>query len=301
MTTFPIVNKDNELVFRILGSTGYMLGIPVYFDLFFIFCSILTLVSQLIYYSNYKRRVSPTFLCLFRMMSGAIPPKALGLTDPEVVVRICRQSKKWFKWLKWHNDYWMTFLSPLYILPVYYYKTTFLEMMIFGIPNAIHFTLWARYYWNIFFYQFPTFLFLCSYLNIKINALNAIAKQMTRSRRFVGVGKLIRLYHSIADEIHEYNTTYWSKFMLNFWFFYGLTVILLLYIVIFISIEFVTKSTLYYVMFIFITSFLMLVMKASSVNHSAKCSHLKIDSLYVSYSQHKRHPTKSRLLTKFKV
>ena len=195
----------------------------------------------------------------------------------------------------------MTFLSPLYILPVYYYKTTFLELVIFGIPNAIHFTLWVRYYWNIFFHQFPVFLFMCSYLNIKINALNAIAKQMTRSRRFVGVGKLIRSYHSIADEIHEYNTTYWSKFMLNFWFFYGLTVILMLYIVIFISMEFVTKSILCYILFAFATSFLMLVLKASSVNHSAQYSHTTIGSLYVSYSHHERHPKNSRLSTKFKV
>ena len=295
------LSEDNELVFRMLASTGHFLGIRLYFDLYFFLCSVLTLGSQLIYYYNYKQEVCPTFLRLFSMMSGTIPPKALGLTDPEVVVRMCRQSKKWFTFLKWHNDYWMTFLSPLFILPFYYYKTTFLETIIFGIPNAIHFTLWCRYYWNIFFYQFLVFHYMCSYLKTKIKALNATAKQMTRSRKLVGVWKLIRSYHSIADEINEYNTTYWSLFLLNFWLSYGLTVILLLYIDLFIYMVLITKFILYYVLFAFVTSFLMLILKASSVNHWAKCSHVRIASLYVSYSLYNRQPKNSRLFTKFKV
>ena len=295
------LSDNHELIFRMFGSTGHLMGLRLYLDLCFIFCSILTLVSQLIYYYNYKEEVCPTFLRLFSMMSGTIPPKALGLTDPEVVVRMCRQSKKWFTFLKWHNDYWMTFLSPLFVLSFYYYKTTLFETIIFGIPNAIQFTLWVRYYWNIFFYQFLVFRFLCSYLKIKIKALNAMANHMTRNRKFLGVWKLIGSYHSIADEIHEYNTTYWSKFLLNFWLTYGLTVILLLYIALFIYIELITKFISCYVFLAFVTSFLMLILKASSVNHWAECSHVRIASLYVYYSLHNRHSKNLRLFTKFKV
>ena len=118
---------------------------------------------------------------------------------------------------------------------------------------------------------------------------------------FLEVWKLIGSYHSIADEIHEYNTTYWSKFLLNFWLTYGLTVILLLYIALFIYIESITKFISCYVFLAFVTSFLMLILKASSVSHSVKCSHVRIASLYVSYSLHNRHPKTSRLFTKFKL
>ena len=295
------LSEDNELVFRMLASTGHFLGIRLYYDLYFFLCSVLTHGSQLIYYYNYTEEVCPTFLRVFSMMSGAKPPKALGLTDPEVVVRMCRQLKKWLTLLKWHNDYWITFLSPFYMLSVYYYKTTFIETIIFGIPNAIHFTLWGRYYWNIFFYQFLIFHYMCSYLKTKIKALNATTERMTRRRIVVRIRELIRSYHSIADEMHEYNTTYWSKFLLNFWLSYGLTVILLLYIDLFISMELINKFIMYYVLFAFLTSFLMLILKASSVNHWAKCSHVRIASLYVSYSPHNRHPKNSRLSTKFKV
>ena len=131
------------------------------------------------------------------MMSGAVPPKDLGLTNPEVVVRLCREAVKWFRLLGYHNDYWITFMTPVFNLLVYYYKTTFFELSVFGIPNAILFTLWARYYWNFFFYQFFIFHFLCTYLMIKIKAFNATAKGMNRSRKLVRIRELIRITRSL--------------------------------------------------------------------------------------------------------
>ena len=48
------LSEDNELVFRMLASTGHFLSIRLH-DLFFILCSVLSLVSQLIYYYNHKQ------------------------------------------------------------------------------------------------------------------------------------------------------------------------------------------------------------------------------------------------------
>ena len=73
--------EDNHFICTLLGSTGYFISIRQHFDLFFILLSILSLSSQIIYYVNYKKGVNPTFLRLFRMMSGSVPPKAIGLTD----------------------------------------------------------------------------------------------------------------------------------------------------------------------------------------------------------------------------
>ena len=285
-----------------LACTGHFLGIRVYYDLYFVLCTILSLVSQLLFYFNHKERVSPTFLRVFSMISGTIPPKEIGLTDSDVVMRFCRRTAKWFKLLIWHNDYIMGVMAPNYILPFYFIKTSFLEILIFGIPNAIHFYFWVRYYWNFFFYQFFIFYFLCCYLKIKIKILNERAKRMTRSQNYVKIRELIHSYHSIADEISEYNGTYWSKFLLNFWLTYGLTMLLMLYINLFIPTQsFITRYILFHVLNATVTSFLMLILKASSVNYAAKRSHVTISSLFVSYSQHNKHPNKSRLFIKFKV
>ena len=295
------IGEDNELVFRMLASTGYFLGIRVYFDIFFILCSILSAGSQVINYWNYKQGIDPTFLRLFRMMSGDVPPKELGLTDSEVVVRLCRRSAKWFKLLAIHNTYWIPFLSSLFVLSVFYYNTTSLELLLYGIPNTIHFTLWGRYYWNFFFYQFLIFHFLCTYLIIKIKALDATARQMTRSGNSVRIRELIGSYHSIANEIVEYNATYWSKFFINFWLSYGLTIILVLYMIIYISMEPITKFIVIYVWLAFVFSFLFFIFKSSSVNQSANDSHNTIASLFSSYSRHSSHLKNTRLSNKIKV
>ena len=294
------LSEDNQLVFRMLGSTGQLLGIRIH-DLFFILCSLLSLVSQMIYYYNHKQRVCPTFLRLFRMMSGTVPPKDLGLTDVEEVVRLCRNSVKWFRLLRYHNDYWIQFIAPVFVLSVYYYKTTILDIFIFGIPNAIHFTLLARYYWNVFCYQFLMFHFICTYLRIKVKTLNSTAERMTRSRKLVKIRELIRSYHLVANEIHDYNVSYWSKFLLNFWLSYGLTVILLLHSVVFISMQLLLKLIFIYTLFAFTFTFLLLIMKTSSVNNSANISHKTITSLFVFYSRHNKHPKSSLLFNKMKV
>ena len=179
------------------------------------------------------------------------------------------------------------------------YKTTFLESFIYGIPNTIHFTIWVRYYYNILFYQFLIFYFMCSYLIIKIKTLNANAIRMVMTRS--QVWKLIRSYHSIADEIHDYNVSYWSKFILNFWLTYGVIAIIMLYMNLFVSTLAIIKMVLVYVFFSIITSFLMLIFNASSVNHWANCSHDKFNYLFVSFSQKNSIPKRSYLLTKLKV
>ena len=70
------LSDDNRTIFLLLGSIEYLIGIRQHLDMFYILCSILGICSQLIYYYNYKMGITPTFLRLFQMMSGLVPPKA---------------------------------------------------------------------------------------------------------------------------------------------------------------------------------------------------------------------------------
>ena len=295
------LSEDKEQMFRMLGSIGHFLRIRVHFDFSFILCSILSIVSQVINYQNYRQRIFPTYLPLFRMMSGVIPPKALGLSDPEEVVRLCRRAAIRFSFVRYHNAYWLPLFTTSFSLMLYYNNTTFFEILMYGIPNTILFNFWGRIFWNIFFYQFLIFHFLCSYLIIKIEALNASAGQMICNQKLVRIRELIRSYHSIAVEINEYNVSYWSKFLLNFWLTFGLIVVILLYTFIFVSMPFIIEFVVVYVLIAYITSFLMLIFKASSVNQSANNSYLKTNYLFVFYIGHNSHCKKSGLLTIFKV
>ena len=87
------LSDDNHLVLIAMGSTGYLLGIPKHLDIFLLLCNVLLLSSQTMYYYNYKMGITPTFLRLLQMMSGLVPPKAIGLTDERLIARLCRRSK----------------------------------------------------------------------------------------------------------------------------------------------------------------------------------------------------------------
>ena len=108
------LSDDNHMVFITLGSTGYLLGIRQHYDMFFILCSIFVLCSQLIYYYNYKKSITPTFLRLFQMMSGLVPPKAIGLTDERFVLKLTKRTDKLFQLIWFNNDYIMTLFTIIF-------------------------------------------------------------------------------------------------------------------------------------------------------------------------------------------
>ena len=65
------INGENDLMLKIFGSFGHMLGIREHMTKCFLLADLVILSSKLIYYYNYKKGVKPTFLRLFQMISGS--------------------------------------------------------------------------------------------------------------------------------------------------------------------------------------------------------------------------------------
>ena len=295
------LSEDNHLIFRALGCVGHFIGLRQLFDLFFILCAILALISQQIYYQNFRNGTEPTFLRLFQMMGGVVPPKILGLTDEKEIIKLTKFTGKLYHSLNFHNEYLITFLSLVFEPLVYLLYTNPLETLYFGIPNALVFTIWARYYWNFILYQFLVFYIICSYLKYKINSLNEKVVEMKERKRFIRIRETLQSFDSLYKEINEYNTTFWSKFLLIFWLSYGLNLVLFLYITIFIRMVVVLKLIFIYVLLVFSTSFLFVIFTTSSVTYCANKSYKTLNSLIISYSKHNKHLFYSRTSTKLQV
>ena len=122
------LGDDNWTIFLLLGSTGYLIGIRQHFDMLFILASILALSSQLIYYYNYKMGITPTFLRLFQMMSGLVPPKAIGLTDERFVFKLTKRTHKLCQLIQINNDYIIPTIANVFTLWIYFYKTKPLDV-----------------------------------------------------------------------------------------------------------------------------------------------------------------------------
>ena len=99
------LSDEFVLVFKALGSAGYFIGIRQHFDTFFFLMTLLVLSSKTIHYYNYRNGIKPTFLRVFQMMSGLVPPKSLGLTDEREIIKLLKITRRLYSSIKFQNDY----------------------------------------------------------------------------------------------------------------------------------------------------------------------------------------------------
>ena len=212
--TIICLNNEEVLLMKQLGSYGHLLGIRWLLGVVIMLFSILSLISQLIYYNNYRNGINPTFLRVFQMMSGLVSPKSLGLTDQREIRKLLKTTRIGFKYLEWNNNNVIPIMGFLTVFPIYLSYTTPLEVTIYGIPNSIITSFWAVYVFKIFVNQFFCFSIICLYLKLKINRLNESLfeiKDLLESEK--------RFSHSILCILKSMNTT--KPFGQSFYFHFG--------------------------------------------------------------------------------
>ena len=234
------------------------------------------------------------------MMSGLVTPKSIGLTDEQHIRKLIRRTGKLLKFLRL-NDSLLPTMGIIFTIVLYLLRTTPSEALFYGIPNAIILGFWTLYVTNIFLTQIIYFYIICLYLNIKINSLNERLIQMKKRKQFLRIGEILQSFDSLYNEINEYNTTFWSKFLFAFWLTIGSCDVLLLYIIIFVPFSMSIKYVFIYGSVFFITCFLFVIFTASSVNYSVNNSYKSLNSLFISYSQNNKHFYYYKITTKLKV
>ena len=295
------VNEDNEFIFKLLGDVGHFIGARVYFGIFLIMPSVMVLIFHLIYYYNHRNGTKPTFLRLFRMISGRIPPKHLGLNDSDEILQLVKISARLTKLLHYNNDVVVRYLSAIFVPGVFYLCGSLNDAVNCGIPNGILFIFVCRYFANFITYQFMYFFIICLYLKLKINSLNESLIEMKRRKRFIRIRETLQSLDSLYSEINEYNTTFWSKILGTFWLFLGSNCILLIFVVLFVEIVLFAKILFIYGSIFLGVIILFLIFKASSVTYSANKSYKTLNSLFISYSKHNTHNRYYRVLIELKV
>ena len=295
------LNEENDLIFKVLGSFGYFMGLRRELSLCLFCYSGLAMGFQLIYYYNYRIGIKPTFLRVFQMMSGLVSPKSLGLTDEQQIRKMMKWTERVVKLLDFHNNWFSPYTSMIFLLTVYSFKTNMSEAFIYGIPNSIIFAIWIHKTNNIITYQLFILYILSSYLKIKINSLNERLIEMMRRKRFIRIRETLQSFDSLYSEINEYNTTYWSKILLTIWSFLGSCIVFALYVCLFSDIEAFPKMIMNYALCFLSTLFLSIIFTVSSVTYYANKSYKTLNSFNISYSKHNKHFYRTRISNICKV
>ena len=164
---------------------------------------------------------------------GSIPENTIGIANEVEFGKLRNFSLNVFTILQLQNDYIVPITIGSCVLFLYAIETNFTMIITFGLFNTIYWSFFMHIFINLVTYQFLYFFILCKYFKIKIKNLNeqvvAMKSQFYSSN---DLRNIVRSYEALYREINEYNTSYWSKFLIVFWLGFGASAVICVYMVI---------------------------------------------------------------------
>ena len=275
------VDTDSDELLNLLGGFTHTYGrkMKQNINIFFVLSVMFVFFSQWVYYQNHKRGIKPTFLRVFHMMSGSVSPREVGLTNEEDIRRLIRLCRRISKMIWINNNRSIITLAITYNLAGFYFKSGLHDTLNYGTPHAIIVAIWAHTFWNIFCYQFLYFYIICQFLRTKLKRINESVIRMKSGKQFIRIGSLLSSLNSLYIEINEYNTSYWSKFLLNVWLTFCTSIVCLLHTTVFVDLPQIFFVIFLYSLVGYWSLFLFIIFTASSVHSEANKSYKYLNSI----------------------
>ena len=301
---FCALTTDDDfilLVFCCDVSHHYGHEFKLVFNVVLCLCSLLPLMSQTIYFVNHRRGIAPTFLRIFRSQNKQ---DASSKAETTKIDNIHKKFVKLVKFINLNKMAFYVFITLFHIFTMHLHFVRFWKILICSIFPTTLLCIFCYIFVNLEGIQIVYFYFLCQYFRIKLKNLSESIGQMNvriRCSRIVGI---VRTFDALYREIIEYNSSYWSKFLIKNWLIFGSAIVNLLCSTLLLKLPlFLTILILYVVVFLS-ALFLVIVLSAASVNHRAnKCYQLfnKLFIAIISDNTYYTNSTKNRLRMKLKV
>ena len=272
---------DNKLIILLTADVGYLIGIKEHFNITDILIFIMVLLFQMLYYYNHCIGVKPTFIRVIQVFSGSITPSSVGLNNSTQVRQLLKIAK-WLPLLKKNNTILLPSICLLAIFIIHLTSLDFITSLIYFIYPAIFNSLWVYYHFNLLSTQILLFYILCKYFLIKLKEMNRLLKEEKRMNTN-RIRNILRSFDALYREINEYNTTFWSKFLLIIWLLFGIIIIFTIFMIIFTPIRMEIKIAIFYFTFFYSFMFIFILSIASSVNSEANKSYKIFNSFYIKF------------------
>ena len=272
----------------ILGDVAYIINMRYSTSINVIICCSMAIMFQLIYYYNHKKGIKQTFIVVIQAICGSISVNSIGIENEVEIMKLKKLALNIFYLLKLQNNYIIPITFASCVSFLYVIETNLTMIITFGLFHTWYWSYYLHIFINLVTYQYLYFFILCKYFRIKIKNLNAQAITLrTRFYSSNGIKNILYSYDLLYREINEYNTSYWSKFIIIFWFGFGASAVICVYMVIYRELYLPIFIMTLYLSILFSLTFLSLILIAASVNSSAKKSYKLINSLFVHISGRK--------------
>ena len=273
----------NRRLVTVLADFAYYMNIQLVLNAACLIYSMLAMSTIIIYWVNHRQGIEPTFLRVFDMISGQISPKDIGLTSEAQVVSLVRRADVMFKAIQVFVDRIAIIIAGLAYSVPGFQNSSIVESIIYVLPNTIWFDLCMHYCYNVFLYKTVYLYIMCSYLKMKIGSVDEVMKLSFKLRRRSLIVIIKKLY-DIFEEINEYNTTYWSKYLFVFWLSFGSIGVGCLSVVLKGSLDTMMTITWSLITFYLFAVFLLVILTTASVNSVINRMYCELNLLFSHYS-----------------
>ena len=286
----------------ICGDVAFYYGTDIKLVINIAVCLCVTIIisSQLIYFFNHKVGTKPTFLKVFRMIENVSEHEENGLIKIEQVQSLSKLTRRLVMVAKLNGKLVYPAILCYHLTPLYFNGKTLWKVLLYGIPPSLMFYMEALIFLDIEGIQIIYFYIHCKYLKLKLKNLTESVEQIKRGIGFLRVGKVVQQLVSLLNEIDEYNTSYWSKFLFCNWLTFGMAVVNFIAALALLDLPMLLNILVFYTIILLLSLFLVIVLSAASVNHwSNKCYQL-FNSLFI-WRMKTRIVGKTRIGLKIKV
>ncbi|HEY6437597.1 MAG TPA: hypothetical protein VIY47_13475, partial [Ignavibacteriaceae bacterium] len=270
--------KDPQ-IFVYIGDFGYFYNTRVHLAAAAAFITFLGLISQILHYLNYKNGIKPSYLKPLQMISGLVSPQSIGLTNEEEIYKLVKVSKTLFVVIKivsvvmFGNGFVFGFATFIHNFSVK-------QFLMFGILHSILWGFSCYYVITIIVSNIVYYYIICYYLKLRIKAINDSIGNKLKSQTRVNINfiEIMNSFNEIYEEIHEYNTTYWSKYLFCLWISLVSIINFVAYPSIFGEMQFINRFLASYVSVLFSTILLKVIKTASLVFYETKKTYKLLNS-----------------------
>jgi hypothetical protein len=94
--TSLLLTEENPELFITIFDFSYFINVRIHFNVCAIVMILLSIISQILHYINYKKNLKSLYLKPFEMMSGLVSPQSIGLSNEVKVYKFLKISKQLF-------------------------------------------------------------------------------------------------------------------------------------------------------------------------------------------------------------
>lgn len=252
-----------------LGDFGYFMDMRVHLNLtaMLVFC--MGVASQLIHLYNYVQKKEPTYMKVFNMIAGRVPPCAVQMTDELSVRKLVKLAK-----LMLHcNELMlrsMVYMASLMCFSSLVFKNSVMDIVLIGVPHSVLFGLAVRYVMNSLCTQIFYFYILSYYLKLKQRDVDDYLRYAIDNKKDMKIMNSKRVTNPLNWtylEIIEYDSNFWSKFIGVVWSASNTVIALVIFMFAFSqNMHFFTRLVLFYAIFFYSLILFSVVYPSASVN-----------------------------------